>query len=81
MNKFIIEIFVEGEFLSDEIVETPCRLLNEQDLDAICVNHDKRVVFVRRDSIMDSGYFLDDDNCWNYGAIENARNAIKRRYE
>ena len=79
MNSFVIECFEDGEFLNDEIVESNQRLLNEIDLDTICVGKDMSLLFVRRQTDTCNGYFIDDDNRWNYGTREDAMNAIKRR--
>lgn len=81
MTDFIIEIFSkeEGELLQDEVVSASQRLLNETDLDVICKNHDGEMAFVRRSTDTVSGYFVDDDNRWDYGSREQALNVIKRR--
>lgn len=79
MTKFIIEIFQDGELLYDEIVGTSQRLLNEIDLDVICKNVDGDMAFVRRDTDTNNGYYVKDDNRWDYGTREDAINAIKRR--
>ena len=79
MEDFIIEIFSEGELLHDEIVNTSQRLLNEIDLDVICKNHDGDMCFVRRSTDTNNGYFVADDNRWDYGTREQALNTIKRR--
>ena len=81
MTTFIIEIFSreDGELLTDETVSASQRLLNEIDLDVICKNHDGNLAFVRRSTDTNSGYFVNDDNRWDYGTRENALNVIKRR--
>ena len=79
MNSFVIECFEDGEFLNDENVESNQRLLNEADLDTICIGKDMSLLFVRRQTDTCNGYFIDDDNRWNYGTREEAMNAIKRR--
>ena len=79
MDKFVVERFVDGELLCEEIVESNQRLLNEQDLDAICVNHDKDIIFVRENTVINMGYFLAADGRWDYGTREEAVNEIKRR--
>lgn len=80
MDKFVIETFVEGELICDEIVESNQRLLNEQDLDVICINHNKDMVFVRDSINVNAGYFLADDGRWCYGTRVDAVNKIKMRY-
>jgi len=79
MDKFVIETFRDGELFCDEFVESNQRLLNEQDLDVICVNHDKGLVFVREGYNSKCGYFLGDDGRWDYGTREEALKTIKRR--
>ena len=79
MNRFVIECFEDGEFLNDENVESNQRLLNETDLDTICVGKDMSLLFVRRQTDTCNGYFIGEDNRWNYGTREEAMNAIKRR--
>ena len=79
MDRFVVERFVDGELLYEEAVECNQRLLNEQDLDAICVNHDKDIVFVRLEINTNMGYFLAADGRWDYGTREEAVNEIKRR--
>ena len=82
MDKFIIEIFVDGEMLHDEIVESNQRLLNEQDLDAITANSEeevKKLLFVRHNNDVNNGYFVNTDNRWSYGTREYALNIIKTR--
>ena len=79
METFIIEIFNDGELLHDEVVNTSQRLLNEIDLDVICKNHDGDMAFVRRSTDTVNGYFVNDDNRWDYGTREEALNVIKRR--
>lgn len=79
METFIIEIFSEGELLHDEVVDTSQRLLNETDLDVICKNHDGSLAFVRRSTDTANGYFVGDDNRWDYGTREQALSVIKRR--
>lgn len=64
MDKFVIEIFIDGELLIDEMVETDQRLLNEQDLDAMTANRQgalKRLLFVRPNTDVNSGYFIEKD--------------------
>lgn len=80
MDKFVIEAFIEGELICDETVESNQRLLNEQDLDVICINHNKDMVFVRDSINVNTGYFLAADGRWAYGTRENAVNEIKQRY-
>ena len=80
MDKFVVERFVDGELLFEETVESNQRLLNEQDLDAICVNHDKDIIFVRENTDINMGYFLAADGRWDYGTREEDVNEIKRRY-
>lgn len=80
MDKFVIELFSEGELLCDELVETNQRLLNEQDLDVLCVNKDKGITFVRSSFDTNSGYYVSDDGRWCYGDREQAINVIKMRY-
>lgn len=79
MEHFVIEVFTEGEFLQDEVVDTSQRLLNEIDLDVICKNHDGDLVFVRRSTDTGNGYFVNDDNRWDYGTREEALSVVKRR--
>lgn len=79
METFIIEIFQEGELLHDEVVNTSQRLLNEIDLDVLCKNHDGNMAFVRRSTDTANGYYVGDDNRWDYGTREEALNTIKRR--
>ena len=80
MDKFVIETFVEGEMLIDETVECDQRLLNEQDLDVICVNKNISLVFVRQNAkFNDHGYYIADDGRWDYGSREEAISVIKRR--
>lgn len=79
MDKFVVERFVDGELLCEETVGCDQRLLNEQDLEVICVNHDKNIVFVRLDINTNMGYFLAADGRWDYGTREEAVNEIKRR--
>ena len=79
MDKFVIEIFEDGELLSGEMVESNQRLLNEQDLDVICLGKDKALIFVRCNTDVNSGYYVADDNRWDYGTREEALNTIKRR--
>ena len=79
MDRFIIEKFVDGEMLHDETVESDQRLFNERDLDVICVNKEKALVFVRSATDVSSGYFLNNDGRWDYGTREDCMNVIKRR--
>ena len=79
MNRFVIECFEDGEFLNDENVESNQRLLNETDLDTICIGKDMSLLFVRRQTDTCNGYFIGEDNRWDYGSREDALNVIKRR--
>lgn len=79
MDRFVVECFVDGELLREEVVESNQRLLNEQDLDVICVNHDKNIVFVREEINTNRGYFLAADSRWDFGTREEAVNEIKMR--
>lgn len=79
MDNFVIECFVDGELLCDETIESNQRLLNEQDLDVICVNQDKKNVFVRTATDVGVGYYLAADGRWTYGTREDALNEIKQR--
>ena len=79
MDKFVIEYFDEGEFLCDETVESNQRLLNEQDLDVICIGKDKTILFVRESIKVNDGYFVSDDGRWAYGTRQEALNVIRRR--
>ena len=76
---FVIECFEDGEFLNDECVESNQRLLNESDLNTICIGKDMPLLFVRRQTDICNGYFINDDNRWDYGTRDDAINAIKRR--
>ena len=77
--KFIIDIFDNGDFISDEIVETEQRLFNETDLDVICMNKDRLKVFVRRQTDIHRGYYVGEDGYWDFGLTEEALGVIKRR--
>lgn len=79
MDNFVIERFTDGELLHEELVVSSQRLLNEQDLDVICVNYDKRYVFVRTATDVGVGYYLAADGRWTYGTREDALNEIKHR--
>ena len=79
MDRFVIEIFSEGEFLYDEAVECDQRLLNEHDLGIICTGKDVGMLFVRRLQDPGAGYFLKEDGRWDYGQREEALSVIKRR--
>lgn len=81
MDKFVVEVFVDGELLNDEIVETNQRLLNEQDLDAVTANKVgvRKLLFIRNNTDVNNGYFVEADGRWDYGTREYALNIIKTR--
>lgn len=77
--KFVIETFQEGELFCDETVVSNQHLLNEQDLDVICLGKDKDMVFVRSGINPNTGYYIASDGRWDYGTREEALSEIKRR--
>ena len=79
MDKFAIERFTDGFLMTEELVETDQRLLNEADLDVITLGKDKAVLFIRSQYDTDSGYFIGDDKRWAYGSRKQAENTIKSR--
>lgn len=78
MAGFVIERFTDGIM---QKVETfflgRQRLLNERDLDRMC--GDKMISFVRRETDVNSGYYVADDGRWEYGTREAAESTIKCR--
>lgn len=79
MCGFVIECFEDGEFQNDEYVESNQRLLNEADLNTMCVGKNISLLFVRKQTDIHNGYYVGEDGCWDYGTREDAINAIKRR--